>query len=372
MKLPPRSPWVLVLAAAVVAGPTLLAGPATSATTSSPQNGRVAFARAPDEGALFTMNPDGTGLARIGKGEFPRFSPDGTKVSFACPVGEHIAVCVGGADGTNVHLITPDTSGMSNPPIDFFPTGWSPDGQLLLIDAGAGLSTRAAGIYTMRPDGSDLTRLTSTPREQIPYGYSPDGSKILFLQTNADSSVNPDFPFDLYVMNADGTDKTKVNPPNLTLYCCLPPSADWSPDSLSVVFTAFDTFNKWGNGIALYIAHADGSGVYRLTAAGNTSQQPVWSPDGKWIAYQKAGGFGWPKVMLVRPDGSGRHDITSPSQGLGADMVWSPDSQRLMITFGERPDYQYDIWTMRRDGTDLTQLNDTRAFDEPLDWAVAP
>jgi TolB protein len=254
---------------------------------------------------------------------------------------------------------------MANPPIDFFPTAWSPDGQLLLIDAGAGLSTKAAGIYTMRPDGSDLTRLTSTPTEQIPYGYSPDGSKILYLQNHGDVG-------DLFVINADGSGKTRISPPDLRTPCCLPPDPDWSPDSQSIVFPAFDSINKWGDGIALYIAQSDGSGLRRLTPSGQFAAQPAWSPDGDWIAYQKAGGYGWPKIKLVRPDGSGRHDITSPSEGFGGAMVWSPDSQRLLITFGERPTYQFDIWTLNKDGTDFQQLTDSPEFDEPLDWTAAP
>jgi Tol biopolymer transport system component len=235
----------------------------------------------------------------------------------------------------------------------------------LLIDAGAGLSTRAQGIYTMHPDGSNLTQLTSASTEQIPYGYSPDGRKILFIQGDTEGSNN------LYVVNADGSGTTQINQPGSTLDCCFQ-NADWSPDSQSIAFVAFDSVNRWGDGMAVYIARASGSDVRRLTPSGQFSAQPAWSPDGKWIAYQKAGGFGWPKIKLVHPDGSGRHDITSPSQGLGGDMVWSPDSQRLMITYGERPDYQFDIWTMRKDGTDLSQLTNTRAFDEPLDWAVAP
>jgi len=365
MKRPRLSRPLLVIAIAAVAVSALTTGTATSATTEALQNGRLAFAKQPDEGALFTINPDGTGLARIGKGEFPQFSPDGTRLSFACGNGDHVAACVANADGTNRQQIVPDTSGLANPPIDFFPTGWSPDGQLLLIDAGAGLSTKAAGIYTMRPDGSDLTRLTSTPTEQIPYDYSPDGSKILYLQVDGDVG-------DLYAINADGSGKTRISPPDLNSTCCLPPGPDWSPDSQSIVFPAFDSVNKWGDETALYIAGADGSGLRRLTPSGQFSIQPAWSPDGNWIAYQKAGGYGWPKIKLVRPDGSGRYDITLPSQGLGGDMVWSPDSQYLMITWGERPDYQYDIWTMRKDGTDLTQLTDTAAFDEALDWGMAP
>lgn len=352
----------LLLAGMTAVGVSVAAQPSGAA----PVDGRLAFAQDPDEGPLFTMNPDGTGLAQIGFGEHLQFSPDGTQVSFACSIGDHVSVCIANSDGTNVRRVVPDTTGLQQPPVDFYPRGWSPDGRLLLIDAGAGLSTRGAGIYTMHPDGSALTRLTATSSEQIPYGFSPDGTKISFIEPKGDGTTN------LYVINADGSGQTKLNPSYLTLFDFSMFLVSWSPNSQRVAFSAFDSINRWGNGIAVFLVHTDGSGLHPLTPFGNTSQQPAWSPDGRWIAYQKSGGYGWPKVMVIHPDGSGSHAVTSPSAGLGANMVWSPDSQQLMLSYGPRPGYQFDIWTVRKDGSDLTQLTDTPGFDEAQDWGAAP
>ncbi|MDP9185525.1 MAG: hypothetical protein M3O29_07660, partial [Actinomycetota bacterium] len=135
-------------------------------------NGKISFAREPDTvggGALFTMDPDGTDAVQVGTGEGLQWSPDGSLLAFAClsVQPDHVEVCTVAPDGTDLVHVVPKTGGLADPPIDFYPTAWSPDGRRLLIDAGAGLSTNGAGIFTMGPDGSRLSRVTSTATEQF-------------------------------------------------------------------------------------------------------------------------------------------------------------------------------------------------------------
>jgi Tol biopolymer transport system component len=69
---------------------------------------------------------------------------------------------------------------------------------------------------------------------------------------------------------------------------------------------------------------------------------PVWSPDGRWIAFIDSRNvpksheclvdddYACPsEIYAIRPDGSGEHAITKPSEGTGSP-VWSPDSSRLL------------------------------------------
>jgi TolB protein len=364
----------LVLAAVVPAAALLLAAAGAvvaPAGAAGPVNGKVAFARDPDgAGDLFTMNPDGSRLVHVGNGENLKFSPNGTRVSFACPPGpDHIAVCTANPDGTGLTHVVPKTGGLTDPPVDVYPTAWSPDGRLLLIDGGAGLSQAGVGIYTMRPDGTHVTRVTRSATEQIPFAFSPDQSKILFLQTNPDGSN------DLFLVRTDGTGLTRLNPSTLTLRCCLPPEARWSPDGRSIVFVGSATESGGGSGSAVYIVRPDGSGLHRLTAPGNDASSPVWSPDGNWIAFVTSGGFGWPEIALIHPDGTAEHAVTSPSDGLAGGAIWSPDSTQLLLSYAQfdaKHGWLFHLWRMRLDGSGLVQLTGAPEFDEPSDWSVSP
>lgn len=68
--------------------------------------------------------------------------------------------------------------------------------------------------------------------------------------------------------------------------------------------------------------------------AGEKSSNPVWSPDGKWLAYDGSQD-GQSGLMIVRPDGSGTtflapvESTNAPLPGRGATIAWSPAGDRI-------------------------------------------
>ena len=58
-------------------------------------------------------------------------------------------------------------------------------------------------IYTMNADGTDQTNVTNNPGRDSDPVFSPDGNKIAFVSDR-------DGNFDIYVMNADGTRQTNL------------------------------------------------------------------------------------------------------------------------------------------------------------------
>ena len=71
-----------------------------------------------------------------------------------------------------------------------FPS-WSPDGSRIVFSSGLHL-------YTMRPDGTDITQLTFGPINDLYPSFSPDGQKIVFARNTSGT-------MGLWTMNADGT-----------------------------------------------------------------------------------------------------------------------------------------------------------------------
>lgn len=126
----------------------------------SPVGDRIAFSRDGAERGLYTLRPDGTGAVRLttGSGDWPSWSPDGTRM----------VVLGGEVPGARLWVLRADGSG-SEPltPPEYF-TGaadWSSDGRWIVFSAA---QPAPAGFWAIRPDGSDLRRLSYTGIGQYP------------------------------------------------------------------------------------------------------------------------------------------------------------------------------------------------------------
>jgi Tol biopolymer transport system component len=102
-----------------------------------------------------------------------------------------------GVDGSGLHEI----AGKSRHPADW--ARWSRNGDRILF---ANERTSLSGaIWTVRPDGTHLTKVFSNPQGAFPIqsAWSPDGKQIVFaLDPTNDQFTHP--PNGLYLMRADG------------------------------------------------------------------------------------------------------------------------------------------------------------------------
>lgn len=148
------------------------------------------------------MNADGTNRRVLApNGALPSFSPDGTKVAFTGTKDNEVHVI--GADGTGATRLT------HNRARDWFPR-FSPDGFRIVFTsnrAGNDLDSENFGAYVMNTDGSGQTRLLESDLGRSVPTFSPDGTKIAVSALRGDPAEGE---FDVYVLNADGTDRTAL------------------------------------------------------------------------------------------------------------------------------------------------------------------
>jgi Tol biopolymer transport system component len=214
-------------------------------------------------------------------------------------------------------------------------------------------------IYGMRADGGGEDRLSeeagdpSSPRGlffQVEPAWSPDGTRIAFASKREGG-------FDLYSMNADGTDTRR-----LTTSADDESSPSWSPSGELIVFSR-------GTPADLYLVNADGTGARPLVTGSATDTQPSWSPDGRWIVFvRREPGTSIRELWLVRPDGTGARRLTSLGAVAEAP-AWSPDSARVAFSSNVEGG-QFDIYTVGVDGLD--QRSVTATADDTFEPAWSP
>jgi Tol biopolymer transport system component len=367
--------WLIVM----VAGMTLLAplalGGLAGASVFPGTNGKIAFAvPGPDDnGAVLTINPDGTHEAQIGAGlGCQAWSLDGSKILVCVWQGSPL-------DQTRPATAHPDGSDFtlldSYPELQqgLFCAYWSPDGARFLCNSNDQVGTPpppgAAGIYTVRSsDGGDLAQVISTPDGSfdVGRGYSPDGSRILFLRIDQSNDHAA-----LYAVNPDGTNLLRLSPPGLSVidldFFEDGGQVDWSPDGSHVTFAA-QNLSSPGFQTALYVVNADGTGLRQITPSGVGALFAQWSPNGRLIAFTNC--CGAPQVWLVHPDGTGLREVTVPTSGSSSfTPVWS-DGTKLLFQRIDRGG-RVDLETVSPNGTGLSKVTDLPGLTSYA-WGTAP
>ena len=158
-----------------------------------------------EDGAQIAMiRPDGTGFREVTTGAnnngFPSMAPDGRRFVYRTfgPEGDGLRIM-----NLETKAVTPLTNGYDNFPL------WSPRGDLIMF------SRQADGdyeIYTIKPDGTGVRRLTSFRGNDAHQAWSPDGERIVWASSRLgfkDESTYTDAPQpygELFVMRFDGTD----------------------------------------------------------------------------------------------------------------------------------------------------------------------
>lgn len=191
-------------------------------------------------------------------------------------------------------------------------------------------------IYLMNPDGSDKRFFSQgqSPR------WSPDGTRLAFIRYDS-----VDVP-GLYVANRDRGDMRRLATASTTDHA-------WSPDGREIAFSSASSSASPG----LVVVEVESGTIRQLTHDFYVTN-PSWSPRGRRIAFVRS----LRRIATVNADGSALRLLT-PRKFEAQSPEWSPDGRRIVFQMRTDPT-KSDIWVMNGDGSQLRNLTRSDNFIE--------
>jgi TolB protein len=326
-------------------------GTAATASWATPpgKNGELAFRRYLDAGrttgAIFTANPDGSGLKQVTRparrvvDQIADWSPSGERIAF-----ERRVPCLAGGpkDGldnacTRIYAVGRDGKGLRA----LVPCGF---------DASASFPDNCVSVHSP--------------------AWSPDGSKIAFRYSLVDRTYTGSLNMNsaIWIGNPDGTNLEQVTQRAPGTSWDIEPQ--WSPDGTRLVFVRVDLEKKQD---AVFTVGIDGSNAVQVTPwALNAGVEPDYSPDGKWIVFTAHPRDGSENVHKVRPDGTGLTNLTRQKAG-GFHYLsssFSPDGKLIVSarTPGAGKNGHADLVVMKANGSGIRPITKTPLWESSVDW----
>ncbi len=162
------------------------------------------------------------------------------------------------------------------------------------------------------------------------------------LLPSSSSAQEPPAPFSI----DDAVDLVSVGSPRL------------SPDGARVLYTVSELDWKENERKSrIWVANADGSDARPFTAEEGDAS-PLWSPDGRWVAFVRNVGEGDARarqIFLLRTDGGEARQLTKHTTSVSS-VVWSDDSSRLFFTASDS--LPSDLRKERKDGADAVFVDE--------------
>jgi Tol biopolymer transport system component/subtilisin family serine protease len=210
-------------------------------------------------------------------------------------------------------------------------------------------------IYIMNADGSEQTRLTNNNVKDSLAVLSPDGSKIAFLSWRDGPESR------IYVMNSDGS-----NPINLTNNNAMNYKPTWSPDGTRIAYTA-----KVDNHNHIFIMNSDGTNQQQITFnSGFEDGNPTWSPDSTQIAFESSGNT-YQQIYISNADGTNLRCLTYSNEHCFYP-TWSPDGSKIayQTIYGTAEGWVWmKIQTVNIDGSHIFDVYDRVSPGHAMSWS---
>ena len=260
-------------------------------------------------------------LTRSGHDSSPVWSPDGKTLAFLSSRSGDSQVYLLSMDGGEAHALTKLSTGADM-------VKWSPDGKMLMFTSSVYTDCKDDDCNSKRDAEKEKNKVKAHVAEHLLYRHWThwnDGKRGHLFVVPVDGGSAPR---DLTAgANYDIPPDERSGPGDI----------NFSPDSREICFTAVtDKMEAISTNADLFIVPVAGGESKRITTQPGFDGNPVYSPDGKYIAYhaQLTGGYEADRWRLLLYDRqSGKNESVSDSFDRSVeDLAWSPDSKTIYFT----------------------------------------
>ena len=281
--------------------------------------------------------PSGGGEARPitrgGSDMRPRWSPDGKRLTFlSSREGEQQIYWIT-LDGGDANRLTSLSGGADN-------QSWSPDGKWIAFTSSVYPDCKDEACNAARADARAKSKVKARIYESLLYrhwnGWSDGTRSHLFVMPasgGAARDLTPGVDYDVPPFNLGEPD-----------------SFAFSPDSSEICFTANTDKDAAlsTNGDLFTVPVGGGSTPKRITTNPGNDWGPLYSADGKWIAYRAQAHGGWEsdrwRLMLYDRAKGEPVNLTENIDRSVESFEWSPDSK--IIYFGSEEKSELPIFSI--------------------------
>jgi|GEM_PF-205063 len=265
----------------------------------------------------------------------------GGRIVFTCTRGDYNQICMVNRDGSGYAQLTDmDAS-------NYYPIFTNAADGLLFASNRNG----TFDLYLLAFEKKELLQITRNVGNVISPDYSPDGRQILFANRVGNT------PTAIWIVNADG-----LNPHVLYQGTGDIVAAAWSPNGERIAYAM-------SLGVPLeyeiFVMDANGKNHTRISQGlRGIGGSLDWSPDGSHLLIY-AGAYADKNIFKLDAQTGAFVQLTDGGNNAGA--AYSPDG-RYIVFNSLRNDEQADLFIMRADGSNQTQLTNDPESEWGAQW----